>query len=156
MAREVIDSVDRETARELYGLLTKFMGLYHKKFLCVLRSSGGCEARLKKNQQKLICHLFFEGEATPSELSRKVGLEKGSLTTLLDSLEKIGFIARKGDPRDRRKTLVSLTPRGRAHMEEVTARQRDIILELLKKLGRPEADELIASLKKAVDILERL
>ncbi|WP_025773306.1 MarR family winged helix-turn-helix transcriptional regulator [Neomoorella thermoacetica] len=148
--------VDKELAGELHSTLIRFMGLNNKKFLCAFRAGGSRGTKLKKNQEKLISLLYFEGESTPSELSRKLDLEKGSLTTLLDSLEEIGFVARVDTPSDRRKTPVLLTDRGKAHMERVMAEHQEILLNILKKLDRPEVEELIANLRRAVEIIEHL
>lgn len=148
--------VDRELARELHRILIKFMGLHHQKFLRAFRAGGSCGTKLKKNQEKLIAFLYFEGQATPSELSRKLDLEKGGVTTLLDSLEEMGFAARVEAPGDRRKNMVLLTGQGKAHMEKVISEQQEILLNILEKLDRPEVEELIASLKRAVEIIERL
>jgi DNA-binding MarR family transcriptional regulator len=148
--------VDKELARELHSILIKFMGLHHQKFLHAFRAGASCGTKLKKNQEKLIAFLYFEGPATPSELSRKLDLEKGSLTTLLDSLEEIKFVVRVETPSDRRKTLVLLTERGKAHMEGVMAEHQGILLNILKKLDRPDVEELIANLRRAVEIIERL
>ncbi|MCL6448277.1 MAG: MarR family transcriptional regulator [Armatimonadetes bacterium] len=156
MEPELREGVDKELARELHTLLIKFMGLYHQKFLCAFRDCGSRGTKLKKNQERLIAFLYFEGQATPSELSRKLHLEKGSLTTLLDSLEEMGFVAREETPRDRRKTPVSLTDPGKAHMEVVIAKHQAILLNILKELERPYVEELIANLRRAVEIIERL
>lgn len=150
------EEVDRELARELHDTLIKLIELNNKKFLCAFRTGGNRRAKLKKNQEKLITVLYFGGQATPSELSRRIVLEKGSLTTLLDSLEAIGFVNRVQAPGDRRKTLVSLTGQGRTYMEKVRAEHLEILLNLLKKCSRSEVEELIVHLRRAVEIIERL
>lgn len=148
--------VDRELAKELHKLLIKFIGLHHQKFLRAFRAGESCDARLKKNQEKLIALLYCEGPTTPSELSRKLDLEKGGITTLLDSLEEVGLVARVEDCGDRRKNIVVLTPKGQARMEKVIAEHQEILHNILKKLDRSEVEELIAHLRRAVEIIERL
>lgn len=49
------------------------------------------------------------GVATPKELARYTGLTTGSATAMLDRLEKIGYIARKPNPKDRRGVLVEIS-----------------------------------------------
>ncbi|WP_424217286.1 MarR family winged helix-turn-helix transcriptional regulator (plasmid) [Streptomyces sp. BI20] len=49
-------------------------------------------------------------ETTPRELSRQLGLTTGSVTTMLDRLEKLAYLTRGPHPDDRRKTLVRITP----------------------------------------------
>ncbi|GFN23738.1 MarR family winged helix-turn-helix transcriptional regulator [Thermanaeromonas sp. C210] len=147
---------DKELAEELYRTLVRFFGLHHQKFLRAFREGESPGARLKKNQQKLIALLYCGGPATPSELSRKLDLEKGGVTTLLDSLEKAGLVARREAPADRRKQIVVLTPQGKMHMEKVMAEHQEILSNILKKLDRSEVEELIGHLRKAIEIIERL
>jgi DNA-binding MarR family transcriptional regulator len=48
------------------------------------------------------------GIATPKELGRYTGLTTGSTTTMLDRLEKVGYISRRPNPKDRRGVLVEI------------------------------------------------
>ncbi|MEV5508695.1 MarR family winged helix-turn-helix transcriptional regulator [Streptomyces orinoci] len=48
-------------------------------------------------------------EAAPKLLATRLGLTTGSTTTLLDRLEKAGYITRSPHPTDRRKTIVRAT-----------------------------------------------
>jgi DNA-binding MarR family transcriptional regulator len=50
---------------------------------------------------------------TPYELSRAMSYDSGSMTRMLDRLEKKGFIARTRSDADRRMVKLELTPRGR-------------------------------------------
>ncbi|MFE4632214.1 MarR family winged helix-turn-helix transcriptional regulator [Streptomyces sp. NPDC056773] len=49
-------------------------------------------------------------EISPRELSDQLGLTTGSVTTMLDRLEKLTYLTRTPHPTDRRKTLVRVTP----------------------------------------------
>ncbi len=49
------------------------------------------------------------GMATPKELGRYTGLTTGSTTAMLDRLEKVGYISRKPNPKDRRGVLVEIS-----------------------------------------------
>src|SRR5688572_32999449 len=53
--------------------------------------------------------LFQKGIATPSELSRYIGLTSGATTAMLDRLENAGLIERRPNPDDRRGTLITPT-----------------------------------------------
>ncbi|MGR6919376.1 MarR family winged helix-turn-helix transcriptional regulator [[Actinomadura] parvosata] len=52
---------------------------------------------------------------TPSRLGTELGLTTGSVTAMLDRLERLSYLTRSPDPTDRRKTLIQITD---------TARQR--------------------------------
>ncbi|MDR3665031.1 MAG: MarR family transcriptional regulator [Mycobacterium sp.] len=47
--------------------------------------------------------------ATPRELADRLGLTTGSVTTMLDRLEKADYVSRSAHPSDRRKLLVHAT-----------------------------------------------
>ncbi len=53
-------------------------------------------------------YLSIKGVATPTELANYTGLTTGSTTTMLDRLEKAGFIRRKPNPNDKRGVLVEI------------------------------------------------
>lgn len=50
--------------------------------------------------------LHEKGPVTAGELSRLTGLTTGSVTSLIDRLEKNGFVRRQHDPHDRRKVII--------------------------------------------------
>lgn len=46
------------------------------------------------------------GPITAGELSKKTGLTTGSITALVDRLEKKGYVYRQNDPTDRRRVII--------------------------------------------------
>ena len=64
------------------------------------------------NETDLRCLELLLGaeEVAPSWLAAKLGLTTGSVTTMLDRLEKLDYLTRTPHPTDRRKTLVRITP----------------------------------------------
>jgi DNA-binding MarR family transcriptional regulator len=49
-------------------------------------------------------------EASPGQLASNLGLTTGSVTPMLDRLERLGYLTRSPHPTDRRKTIVRATP----------------------------------------------
>ena len=82
-----------------------FVQAFHKKI-------AGKFKELSKNQPMVIKIIGMEGEVMPSAIGKYTGMEKSSLTRMVDDLEKKGIVYRKTDPDDRRKVLVSLTEKG--------------------------------------------
>src|SRR5215207_9018051 len=68
---------------------------------------------LQVNRTDLRClEILYQGEAVlPSQLSAKLGLTTGSVTAMLDRLERLGYVRRSADPSDRRKVVVRITPK---------------------------------------------
>ncbi|WP_214326393.1 MarR family transcriptional regulator [Nonomuraea sediminis] len=58
--------------------------------------------------------LLEHQEITPSQLGVALGLTTGSVTAMLDRLEKLGYLTRSPDPGDRRKVIVRATEEARA------------------------------------------
>lgn len=56
--------------------------------------------------------LWYDDGLNQTELSRRVGIETASSTTVLDALERRGYIRRERDARDRRNVRVFLEPAG--------------------------------------------
>jgi DNA-binding MarR family transcriptional regulator len=56
---------------------------------------------------------------TTGDIARLTGLTSGSATRLVDRLERAGLVDRRPDPQDRRKSLVSLSPRRATEREAV-------------------------------------
>jgi DNA-binding MarR family transcriptional regulator len=47
----------------------------------------------------------------PSQLAVQLGLTTGSVTAMLDRLERLGYVTRSADPADRRKVVIRITPK---------------------------------------------
>ena len=67
----------------------------------------------------------------PSVIAERLVVTTGSMTSLLDNLEKRGLIRRLPHPDDRRKLLIDITPDARAIVDELLpslhARERDVV-----------------------------
>lgn len=97
--------------------------------------------------------LLHKGPLAVKALGEKVLLTSGSMTAAIDRLERRGWVARGGDPEDRRSRIVRLTPEGRktiqalfrGHQRDMerataalTASERGQLIALLKKLGKQQ------------------
>ena len=61
------------------------------------------------NPTDLQCiQLLQHGPLTAGDLARRTGLTTASITTVIDRLERAGFVARTRDPTDRRRVVVEL------------------------------------------------
>ncbi|MFE2185013.1 MarR family winged helix-turn-helix transcriptional regulator [Streptomyces sp. NPDC059455] len=75
------------------------------------------------NETDLRClELLIDAEElSPRELSRQLGLTTGSVTAMLDRLEKLDLLTRAPHPVDRRKSVVRVTPEGSRRCYELIA-----------------------------------
>ncbi|WP_082235581.1 MarR family winged helix-turn-helix transcriptional regulator [Halobacillus massiliensis] len=94
--------------------------------------------------------LYHEGEQPLQKIGEKILLASGSITYVVDKLEKKGYIERVPDPNDRRITYASINDTGKQllhdifpdhwqQIEKITDGLKDEekkqAIELLKKLG---------------------
>ena len=54
---------------------------------------------------------------SPSELAKRTGVTRGTMTQFIDAIEKDGFVTRVEDPKDRRGMLVELTEKGEERLK---------------------------------------
>jgi DNA-binding MarR family transcriptional regulator len=92
------------------------------------------------------------GPLTPSELAARERVQRPTATRLVARLEELGHVQRAADPLDRRSSLLSVTPEGRALLDELRGRKTAYLAHRLEQL---EPDER-AALDRAAAILERL
>jgi DNA-binding MarR family transcriptional regulator len=78
-------------------------------------------ARLGVNRTDLRCLeiLFGQESVLPSRLGAALGLTTGSVTAMLDRLERLAYVTRTPDPDDRRRTQVRITPEAARLVQEI-------------------------------------
>ena len=59
------------------------------------------------------------GSTSPSELGQRLIVTRATVTGLLDSLERRGFVRRSANPADRRSLIVEITPLGLTVLQRV-------------------------------------
>ncbi len=89
---------------------------------------------------------------TPSELAERCEVTRGTITGLLDGLERSGLIARKNHPEDRRMLTIQLTEQGLAFIDEVMPQHFRRFSEMIQRadLSKDEQQQFMAILKKVM------
>src|SRR5207244_2967486 len=80
------------------------------------------------------------------DLARKCVLTPASLSELVDSRERDGFVRRSEDPSDRRVVVVEMTARGRREIERVGEYMTEPVAQILSTLSAEKRDRLAAAL----------
>jgi DNA-binding MarR family transcriptional regulator len=88
--------------------------------------------------------------STAGELAHNICHDAGSLTRLIDQMEKRGFVTRQRSENDRRVVTLGLTPRGRAMVEALAPKVMNFWNGLLAGFTHAEIDTLIALLTRLV------
>ncbi|GKV66494.1 MULTISPECIES: MarR family winged helix-turn-helix transcriptional regulator [unclassified Sporosarcina] len=79
------------------------------------------------------------GPITAGELAKKTGLTTGSITALVDRLEKFGYVYRENDPTDRRRVIIVPDYESK---EEVSNSYRPLHKAMLELASSYTEDEL--------------
>ena len=95
--------------------MTIIFSLFPALIHSVLRgfeSEYGNRAGLNHTQVKTLLYIYNKGPSPMSGICHHVNLEKGSMTSVVDTLLVNGLVQRNRDGTDRRKVLVNLTDIG--------------------------------------------
>jgi DNA-binding MarR family transcriptional regulator len=111
---------------------------------------------VNETQGRTLLFLFDRGETTMTDLHKAIGLEKGSLTSVVDQLIKKELVERKRDGTDRRKVKISLTETGRKKTEILRIEIGDYIKNNLEKLPVKDRKKFYQAAETLLDISRRL
>ncbi len=101
------------------------------------------------NVLSLLKHQSGEtGGLTQVELSKMMLVNRANITTLIDRMEKVGLVARKPVPHDRRYNIVALTPHGLEMYQQVSGIYKKKIGEIMHVLDDDELESLKSILEK--------
>jgi len=115
-----------------------------------LRQEAGAD--LSPSQTAALATIERHGPLTPSELAARERVRRPTVTRVLGRLEEVGLVERAVDPDDRRCSLLSVSPAGRALLENARTRKD---LYLVTRLESLQAEDR-AALDRAAEILERM
>ena len=97
----------------MYKAIMDFLPVFHRVIHPVVNRAEVGERKLLENHIKIIAVLCFENKPlTPGRISRIIGIQKGSLTRMMNSLEELKLIERCSKKENERSYSVSLTPEG--------------------------------------------
>jgi DNA-binding MarR family transcriptional regulator len=109
-------------------------------------------ARHGLNQARLIVLVLLDnsenGSMRSSELAEHANVSRATITGLLDTLEKAGFVERTEDVRDRRASCVTITAKGRTLLHKVEPLLVRWTEGILSALSVREQSQLVALLRK--------
>ena len=88
-----------------------------------------------------------EQEQTGAALARRMQISKQAVSQLLLQLGRLGYIERRGDPGDRRRSMLGLTPRGRAAAAVIGAACAAVQASASARLGAGAIDGLRRALE---------
>ncbi len=110
--------------------------------------------RLSPSARQILATIEGAGQPLePSVIAERLLVTTGSMTSLLDNLEKRGLIRRQPHPADRRKLLIDITPAAQTIVDELLpslhARERDVMSAALTPNEQRSLLRSLAKLQRA-------
>lgn len=94
------------------------------------------------------------GPLTAGELAEKTGLSTGTITALIDRLEKIGYARREKDPNDRRRVIIVPTYEDKEEIQQAYEPLNLAMQNVAKNYSEKELQIINQFLSEAVSVLD--
>jgi DNA-binding MarR family transcriptional regulator len=94
----------------------------------------------------------IEGAGGPipaGQVSAEMHISTATMTSVLDTLERNGYIHRQPDPADRRRVLVDISPAAQALLDQVLPEVQQIVTATMSPLGDQTLRVLLDALEAA-------
>jgi len=95
-------------------------------------------------------------EISPGEVAKKLRLEKSHLTKIVNSLIEMGAVDKATDEKDRRRLLLTLTPKGEKIFKELDRVSIESFMALVEYVPDKERERVIESVELLYDAMKRL
>lgn len=93
---------------------------------------------LNATDHKCLDYLNQSGPVTAGQLAELTGLTTGAVTSVIDRLEKAGYVIRDKDPNDRRRVVVKPVPEGLALISPLFQPILQSTLDILSQYNEQE------------------
>ena len=120
-----------------------------------LERSGKCCQGLTLSQCHALDVLSKNGDLTMNELSRQMGLAKSTMTRIVNTMVRKGWIERGKDGRDKRRVSVCLTSEGKRMAETMDESSKEYVQRILKHLPPEKIPGLVEALRSIVGSVEK-
>lgn len=128
--------------KEIAGSLAFFLKKSSKELFDIVKSGHGESGVL----QILLENEKNEKPLSSGDICAKMQLSSGRTALTLKSLELKRLIVRRADEKDKRRTLVKLTEKGKALAESTAKEVSAAVNKIVEKLGEKQAAEFIGML----------
>ncbi len=138
-------------------MLSKIMSIMpslDKSFFKEFFKEHTMEYDLNKSHTRTIMMLFCDGPVPMSHISQRLGLEKGSFTTVANKLISLDMVTKEKSENDKRISLISLTDKGHKFASKLKDEHHEYVQSQLDLLSIKEQDELESAIETLLNSLE--
>jgi DNA-binding MarR family transcriptional regulator len=130
--------------RQKPGWLLGQISMHHHRLLIDALVS----ADARPYHYRVLAALQEFGSSSQVDVGRHSGLDRSDVVATVDELVERGFVERSADPVDRRRNIISITPRGRAHFRRLDKVLGAVQETLLSPLSSNQREQLIRLLTR--------
>lgn len=130
------------------------LSIYRREIIRSLDTSV-LQLPINITQQMVLMAILKHPNFNMTSLSAQVGLEKSSLTRVIDSLIEEGLVERSHSLQDRRRISCILTDKGLGQANKIDQLMMEHLENYFSDLSQGEKDKLINSLKYVVKTLSK-
>lgn len=128
--------------------------IYQLKMKCIQNELKIMEeAKLSQAEYNGIVSLDSDEVLCSADLSKKMNLSPSRASRVVDKLVQRGLLIRDGDPSDRRRCQIRLSPRGAKIREKIQKLRIDCEKKFREHFPRHEIEHFTSSLKRTIKIL---
>ena len=106
-------------------------------------------------EARLLYEIGQRRQCSAGELAASLDLDAGYLSRLLAGLRRRGLLQAKRAPQDARRSLLSLTEKGRKSYARLDSRSREEVAGMLGGLAGGERERLVGAMKAVESLLEK-
>jgi MarR family transcriptional regulator, organic hydroperoxide resistance regulator len=132
---------DKNTDAGIYDLMTATRKLTRSSLM--LQYAIAEKMNLNPSDAECIDFLMEMGPSTAGDLAKVTRLTTGAITSVIDRLEKAGFVKRQSDPNDRRKVVISLIPKKHEKGKQYYAAMAKDVYELFSGYNETKLKSLL-------------
>jgi len=103
---------------------------------------------MKSSDFAVLEALYHKGSQTVRDISNAVLINTGSITYVIDKLEKKDYVKRRHCQEDRRVVYIDITEQGKKLMDEIFPKHQQVIEELFSNVTEEEKKTVIDVLKR--------
>ena len=111
---------------------------------------------INKNQVRALTFIKNYGSISMSELCNMLNIEKGSLTSMIDDLEKKKYVERMKDKKDRRKYNIVLTKDGDKMACEFLEHLKENLHDKIERIEKDNLGRFFESMNEIINTMESI
>ncbi|CEN79257.1 MarR family winged helix-turn-helix transcriptional regulator [Paraclostridium sordellii] len=142
-----------EIIKDIIDFVSKTFPKIHSSLYLESLKEYAANTDVNRTQLRALVFIKNNGEITMTDLCERLNIEKGSLTTMVDDLNKKGYLTRTRDSRDRRKYILNLTGEGDNIAKDFLEELGDKLENKFLELDKNDREKFMTSIKNLEDIL---